>query len=836
MIRKNVKPAGLVCLFVALGIAGPVHATEPCFVGGDVELGLDVQVGRNPTMGEGVRIDSYVRIGDDVVIGNNVRIMPSAWIGHNVTLDDGAVVAPHARIADRARVGREVSVGTHAALGEGSVLGEGSTIGTWSSIGRHVTVGEQVVLFDSTTLGDDCVVDDGAYVGSARIGSECRLGPGSYVGHGTTIGAGFELGPDAMVWDHTQVGHGVTVRSSARISSRVTLGDRVSINEGTVLGSWVTVGDNVELGPASVVHNDTNLGPRTRLGAGVEIWPDAQIGSHVVLGAGCSVGSVVVGDDNRFGPRCEIWSGTQIGVGNRFGDDVVVGEDCEILEDNTVGHNVRIGSESSLDCRVTVEEGVDVPDQSTLVGTCYEDAFRAELEAATGFDHVLARWRENDGRTVSAQWSFPTDQRTDIAPDIEAPRGGDYPWYDGSWANVLDDAAIWTPRGWFAPVLNRGTAILTARNRNLKVPGTKKGYYAYFWTTPTGAVPPGPTSRLVPATCVITKIDSWPSLTMPGFEYVIVDFTCNGCPDIEVTLSQPPGGAPVGIGRLVIVDECELEEEVHHQRNECELDLDDCDGSAVCVDRYDGYTCECAPGYTSDGTSCTDIDECSEGVDACDAVATCENHPGGYTCRCPDGWIGDGKYCSPDSSPSCWLPTGEVMIPGANIVGVDPTTCGEMGGAVIVPIPPKPENPDNGGEPLPAGEDLPEELEKDVEETGIDKRKYVPRTHDCDDFADALEKALEEMGYCATFTLMWRKDANTGRWVEGHAITDVHLPDGTTVWIEPQTGRRVDLDRDNDGRVNVKDRRTGRGQTEEDLRIEVYENREEAEDVFGPLD
>ena len=50
----------------------------------------------------------------------------------------------------------------------------------------------------------------------------------------------------------------------------------------------------------------------------------------------------------------------------------------------------------------------------------------------------------------------------------------------------------------------------------------------------------------------------------------------------------------------------------------------------------------------------TDVDECENGTNDCDPVfGTCENTVGSYTCQCEPGFTGDGKSCSgkviPDS-------------------------------------------------------------------------------------------------------------------------------------------------------------------------------------------
>jgi len=48
-----------------------------------------------------------------------------------------------------------------------------------------------------------------------------------------------------------------------------------------------------------------------------------------------------------------------------------------------------------------------------------------------------------------------------------------------------------------------------------------------------------------------------------------------------------------------------------------------------------------------------------------------------------------------------------------------------------------------------------EDLMKDLEEDTMDQQKYVENTHDCDDFAEELEDALEAKGYRVTIKLVY---------------------------------------------------------------------------------
>ncbi len=96
-----------------------------------------------------------------------------------------------------------------------------------------------------------------------------------------------------------------------------------------------------------------------------------------------------------------------------------------------------------------------------------------------------------------------------------------------------------------------------------------------------------------------------------------------------------------------------------------------------------------------------------------------------------------------------------------------------------------------------------EDLMKDLEEDKTDQKEYVEDTHDCDDFAEELEDALEKKGYRVTIKLIYWEDKDGD--IMGHAVNDVYLDDGRVVTIEPQTDEDVTsvYDDDGDGEVET---------------------------------
>ena len=69
--------------------------------------------------------------------------------------------------------------------------------------------------------------------------------------------------------------------------------------------------------------------------------------------------------------------------------------------------------------------------------------------------------------------------------------------------------------------------------------------------------------------------------------------------------------------------------------DECETIENPCtDPLKSCVDKLDGYSCECISGYVEEGNSCVDFEECKfEGT--CESGYICTELIGSYKCVCP---------------------------------------------------------------------------------------------------------------------------------------------------------------------------------------------------------
>jgi serine O-acetyltransferase len=90
---------------------------------------------------------------------------------------------------------------------------------------------------------------------------------------------------------------------------------------------------------------------------GVFIAPAAQIGPGFVVH---NLYGVIVGG-TKIGKNCTVFSGTKIGYQvKKIGDDVSIGLGAVIVENVTIGNNVRVAPNSVV---IT-----DVPDNTTIMG------------------------------------------------------------------------------------------------------------------------------------------------------------------------------------------------------------------------------------------------------------------------------------------------------------------------------------------------------------------------------------------------------------------------------------------------------------------------------------
>ena len=129
-------------------------------------------------------------------------------------------------------------------------------------------------------------------------------------------------------------------------------------------------------------------------------------------------------------------------------------------------------------------------------------------------------------------------------------------------------------------------------------------------------------------------------------------------------------------------------------------------------------------------------------------------------------------------------------------------------------------------------------LTRDVNATGVNNTIYQAGVYNCANFTGDLERNLTALGYNATFTGYWCYGGVGNPAPAAHAVVDVHLPDGRTVFIEPQTNMIVNLDFDGDGTVEVNNNAytagANTGQTDDNCKISVFDNQAAAQAAGVP--
>jgi acetyltransferase-like isoleucine patch superfamily enzyme len=159
------------------------------------------------------------------------------------------------------------------------------------------------------------------------------------------------------------------------------------------------------------------------------------------------------------------------------------------------------------------------------------------------------------------------------------------------------------------------------------------------------------------------------------------------------------------------------------------------------------------------------------------------------------------------------------------------------------------DTPPSPGNPPPGYEDLADDIGTDIAPpsnrgTGHEYSEF----YQCSWFAEQLRQKLADAGYSTTFTLVWELNPDwawykirTYKWIEGHAMTDIHWPDGSVTWIEAQwiNGEGIDtqiseLDGNGDGSVSYFDGAHVNAASDGNKRVEVYNSRAEAEAAGAP--
>lgn len=215
------------------------------------------------------------------------------------------------------------------------------------------------------------------------------------------------------------------------------------------------------------------------------------------------------------------------------------------------------------------------------------------------------------------------------------------------------------------------------------------------------------------------------------------------------------------------------------------------------------------------------------------------------------------------STVRCWDPSGNVSIRSLPQSGwpswpTSPMIAVHDGGVVALPaetgsgatsltaptgVPPDPSNPPAGYTGLGAaiGNTIAPPINGGTGQT------YTPGVWECGWFAEQLRRRLADMGYETTFTCVSRLNPNRHwynrqpKWIDGHALVDVHWADGTVSWIEAQHAGAVGVDSawvrgllDGNGNGTTEyvngsaNERAPSAPTDGDIRVVSYSSRAEA--------
>jgi hypothetical protein len=286
-------------------------------------------------------------------------------------------------------------------------------------------------------------------------------------------------------------------------------------------------------------------------------------------------------------------------------------------------------------------------------------------------------------------------------------------------------------------------------------------------------------------------------------------------------------------------DRSNCRREVNQVHRECRAEAGDI--KKLCLRRVDNNEDLCK--LECRFSSCEMLVEDSDGDGVLDLLDNCPFHVNEDQSDLNGNGIGDvcdGVFCC----------TGGLL--GECFFAQDEGACRESGGAVMNCLPPlgldglpevkefknETHNPFNTNDPpYNASDSLFVDLAKNVTASGVNNTAYNPGSYECADFAGDLERNLTARGYNATFTAYWCHGGIGNPAPTAHAITDVHLPDGRLVWIEPQTNRMINMDMDGDGVVEYDNNAFTNSvavTTDDNCQISVWEDRAAAANAGVP--
>jgi bifunctional UDP-N-acetylglucosamine pyrophosphorylase/glucosamine-1-phosphate N-acetyltransferase len=219
--------------------------------------------------------------------------------------------------------------------------------------------------------------------GEVRLGRDVILLPGTQLHGDTVVEDGATIGPDSTLTD-------VVVRAGATVVR--------------THGSASEIGPGATVGPFSYLRPGTRLGGKGKIGAFVET-------KNSTIGDGSKVPHLsYVGD-------AEIGEGANIGAATVF-----VNYDGVAKHRTTVGHHVRVGSDTMLVAPVTLGDGAYTAAGSVIT----DDVPPGAMAVARGRQRNVEGWveRRRPG-SAAAQAAQAAQQARAAAEDPTAGRQGD---------------------------------------------------------------------------------------------------------------------------------------------------------------------------------------------------------------------------------------------------------------------------------------------------------------------------------------------------------------------------------------------------------------------------
>jgi UDP-3-O-[3-hydroxymyristoyl] glucosamine N-acyltransferase len=207
---------------------------QPCFIGTDSEVGINIYRG------------AFSYIGSRSKIGNNVKIYPHAYVGDDVTLGDNTILHTGVRLYAGTKVGNNCVI--HA----GTVIGSDGFGFAPQADGTYKTIPQlgNVIIEDNVSIGSNTVIDCATLFGDSTI-----------------IHAGVKL--DNLI----QIAHNVEIGKNTVIAAQTGISGSTKIGENCMLAGQVGIAGHL------VIANNTGIGAQAGIAKTIKDEGEKIMGS-----------------------------------------------------------------------------------------------------------------------------------------------------------------------------------------------------------------------------------------------------------------------------------------------------------------------------------------------------------------------------------------------------------------------------------------------------------------------------------------------------------------------------------------------------------------------------